>query len=106
MTKIAPDSKEGTVIQIVKIKSNLPHEELMKRAREREPQFRAIPGLIQKYYTKSSTSEEYRGIYIWDSAESLKAFKASDLAKSIPLAYEVTETPNVEIADILFKLRE
>ena len=47
----------------------------------------------------------YGGIYVWDSTESLKAFKESDLAKSIPQAYEVVEAPNVEIMNILFQLR-
>ena len=30
-------------IQIIKLKSNLSEEELLRRAREREPQFKVIP---------------------------------------------------------------
>lgn len=94
------------ILQVIKLKSNLPEEELLKRAKARQPQFQAIPGLIQKYYTKSDQAGSYAGIYVWDSAESLQAFRASDLAKSIPQAYELSEAPNIEIMDILFQLRD
>lgn len=78
----------------------------MRRAREREPQFKAIPGLVQKYYVKLDDSGGYGGIYIWDSPESLQAYRQSDLAKSIPGAYEIVEAPNIEIMNVLFQLRE
>ena len=48
----------------------------------------------------------YGGIYIWDSIESLKKFKGSDLAASIPKAYKVNEPPSVEVVDIMFQLRD
>ncbi|MGW9686857.1 hypothetical protein [Flagellimonas sp. 2504JD1-5] len=94
------------IIQVIKLKSNLPEEELLKRAKERESQFKAITGLLQKYYVKLGQPGHYGGVYIWDSAESLQAYRTSDLAKSIPEAYEITEAPNIEIMDILFQLRE
>jgi len=87
------------------LKSNLPEEELLNKAREREPQFKAIPGLIQKYYVKTAQPGQYGGIYVWDSQESLQSYRESDLAKSIPEAYEIVEAPNIEIMDILFQLR-
>ena len=94
------------IIQIIKLKSNLPEEELLKRAREREPQFKAISGLIQKYYVKLSEPGQYGGIYVWENQESMNAYRGSELASSIPQAYEITEAPNIEILDVLFKLRE
>lgn len=94
------------ILQMVKLKSALPEEELMKRAKEREPQFKAIPGLLQKYYVKLDEPGLYGGVYIWDSKESLMAFKESDLAKSIPKAYEVVEPPNIEVMNVLFQLRD
>ena len=93
------------ILQIIKLKSNLPEEALLKKARERESQFKAIPGLLQKYYVKTDQPGQYGGIYVWDSAASLQAFRASDLAKSIPEAYEIVDPPNIEIMDILFQLR-
>ena len=94
------------IIQIIRLKTNLSEEELLRRAKEREPQFKAIPGLLQKYYVKLDQSGEYGGIYVWDSPESLKSYRESDLAASIPEAYEIVEAPNIEILNVLFKLRE
>lgn len=93
------------ILQFIKLKSNLPEEELLKKAKEREPQFKAIPGLLQKYYVKTDQLGEYGGVYVWDSQESLQSYRESDLAKSIPEAYEITEAPNIEIMDVLFQLR-
>ena len=93
------------ILQVIKLKTNLPEEELLNRARARESKFKAIPGLLQKYYVKTDQPGQYGGIYVWDSSESLQAFRASDLAKSIPEAYEITEAPDVEIMNILFQLR-
>ncbi len=94
------------ILQVIKLKTNLQEEELLRRAREREPQFKAIPGLVQKYYVKLDEPGHYGGVYVWDSQESLNAFKGSDLAKSIPGAYEIVGAPNVEIMNILFQLRQ
>jgi len=93
-------------MQIIKLKSNLPEEELQKRAKERESRFKSIPGLLQKYYVKTGSPGEYGGVYVWDSPESLQSYQASDLAKGIPEAYAITEAPHVEMMDIIFKLRD
>ncbi len=68
----------GTILQMVRFETELPEEELYRVAREREPQFRALTGLLQKYYLKLGP-REYGGVYIWDSAESLQAYRDSDL---------------------------
>ena len=94
------------IIQIIKLKTKLQEEELLRRAKDREQQFKALPGLLQKYYVKLDQSGEYGGIYVWDSPESLKSYRESDLAASIPEAYEIVEAPNIEILDVLFKLRK
>ncbi len=95
------------ILQFIKLKSNLPEEELLKRANERSPHFRELPGLLQKYYVRiNKDSGQYGGIYIWDSPQSLMAFRESDLAKSIPGAYEISEAPQIELMDILFQLRQ
>ena len=94
------------IVQIIKLRSNLSEEALLNKAREREPGFKAIPGLIQKYYVKLNQPNHYGGVYIWDSKESLKKHRESDLAASIPEAYQLMEAPNIEIMDVLFKLRD
>lgn len=93
------------ILLIVKVKSPLSEDELLRRAKEREPQFKAFPGLVQKYYVKRGEGL-YSGIYIWESKEALMAYKESDLAKSIPAAYEMSEPPEIEVMDLLFQLRE
>ncbi len=94
------------IVQIVRLKSELPEDELLRIAEEREPQFKAIPGLLQKYYVKMGPPGHIGGIYVWDSEESLKAYRASDLAASIPEAYKVVEAPDVETLEVLFQLRD
>lgn len=94
------------IIQIIKLKSELQEDELLRKAKERAPQFEAIPGLIQKYYVKEAEPGHYGGIYVWDSAESMEAYRASDLAATIPQAYQILEAPDIEIMDVLFSLRE
>lgn len=109
----ANDTKEntvhatkGTIMQIVKIKSELSEAEFIKKAKEREPIYKANPGIVQKYYIKMDEPNTYGGVYIWDSAESLQKFKTSKMAASIPEAYKVIGKPDIEIVDILFPLRE
>lgn len=94
-----------TIMLIVRgLKSDLPHEELERRAKERAPQFRKLPGLVQKYYVVDDATGEWAGVYLWDSEESVQAYLASDLRKSIPAAYELKGPPQVErfaVVDVL-----
>lgn len=94
------------IIQIIKLKSELSEDELLRIAKEREPSFKAIPGLLQKYYTKLDQPGQYAGVYVWDSKESLQSYRESELAASIPQAYKLIETPDIEILNVLFQLRE
>ena len=93
-------------MQIVHLRSPLSEDELLEKAHERAPQFRALPGLRQKYYLNRPGEGEYAGVYVWDSMASLQAFRESDLAKSIAAAYQVTEPPVIEISQVMFPLRE
>jgi len=94
------------IIQIVKFETTLSEDEVMAIANERADRFRALPGLLQKYYVKLDRANHYGGVYIWDSAESMAAFRESDLAASIPTAYKVKGKPDIEILHTLFQLRE
>jgi heme-degrading monooxygenase HmoA len=111
--KLVPEAKplrtrrvQGVIIQIIKFETTLSEEEVLAAANERVEQFRALPGLVQKYYVKLSQPDRYGGVYVWDSKESLAAYRESDLAASIPAAYKVKGAPEVEILDVLFQLRE
>jgi heme-degrading monooxygenase HmoA len=94
------------IIQVVTFESELPEKEVMAVAKSRIDEFRALPGLVQKYYVKLQQPNRYGGVYLWDSMASLAAYRESDLAKSIPQAYKIKGTPTVEILDALFPLRE
>lgn len=98
-------SVQPTIMLIVRgLKSDLPYDEMEQRYKERMPQFRDVPGLVQKYYAFDESSKEWAGIYLWDSEESLAAYLESDLRKSIPSAYELTGPPRIErfpIVDVL-----
>jgi heme-degrading monooxygenase HmoA len=94
------------IMQTVKLKTRLSVDEVLAIAQERAPQFRAIPGLVQKYYVRRKGEGEVAGVYLWDSMESLAEFRESDLAKSISAAYQVVEPPVIEVGEVLFPLRE
>ena len=90
----------------VKFKSGLSDAEMNRVMKERMPEFRALPGLIQKYYAREEATGEVIGIYIWDSMDSVKEYRQSELAKTIPTAYEAQGTPRIEIFEVMELLRE
>lgn len=89
----------------MRFESELPEEAVLTVAHDRMEEFLALPGLIQKYYVKLPEPNMYGGVYIWDSMESLSAYRQSALASSIPAAYRAKGVPTVEILDGLFQLR-
>ena len=93
------------VIQFVKLRSQLPHEEVHRFMEERAPQFRQVPGLLQKYFCRESATGEYAGVYLWDSEESLRRYRQSDLARTTAAAYKVDGPARIEVLEVLFPLR-
>ena len=77
----------------------------MEVATSRLDDFRLLPGLRQKYYVKFDGANQFGGVYVWDSKESADAFRASDLAASIPCAYKVKGMPELEVLEGFFALR-
>jgi heme-degrading monooxygenase HmoA len=98
-------STHPQILFIVRFKSSLSPEELQRRYRDRLPAFRALPGLIQKYYLHDPATDEWGGLYLWDSQESLDEYLASDLRKSIPETYEIVGAPRVEAVHVIEPLR-
>jgi heme-degrading monooxygenase HmoA len=90
------------IIQMVKFETKLPFEDVLNVAQGRAPQFRKIPGLIQKYYVRTSRPNQYAGVYIWGSPDSMKKYRESDLAASIPQAYKVLSPPAIEVYEVAF----
>ena len=78
-------------ILYVRVKSDLDLEELDRRMHERKPRFLEVPGLIQKIYGRDQATGDTCGIYFFESKEALVAFRDTELAKTIPTAYEATD---------------
>ena len=93
------------IIEFVKFKSGLSADEVQRVMEERAPRFRALPGLIQKYYGLEKQTGEFTGIYYWDSEQSMQEFQDTELARTIPVAYKVVGKPRIEFFEVLFPLR-
>ena len=91
-------------ILYVRIKSDLDSEELDRRLNERKPRFLEVPGLIQKIYGRDEATGDVCGIYFFESKEALAAFRDTELAKTIPAAYEATDVRR-EVYEVLYPLR-
>ena len=90
-------------ILFVRIKSNLEPAEFDRRLLERRPRFQAVPGLTQKVYGRDTATGEVCGIYFFESAEALAAFRNSELGRTIPSAYEAVDVRR-EVYDVLYSL--
>ena len=93
------------VIQVVKLRSGLPHEEVYRLMDERVPAFRQVPGLRQKYFCRETATGDVVGVYVWDTKDALHRYRQSDFARSTPAAYQVDGQPRIEVFDVLFPLR-
>lgn len=93
-----------TTILFVRIKSGLDPEELARRVEERRPRFLEVPGLVQKVYGRDVETGDVCGIYFFESPEALSEFRDTELAQSIPAAYEAVEIRR-EVYEVMFPLR-
>lgn len=91
--------------QIVRFASRMTDEQVMKTYEARAPRYRALPGLVDKYYVKFDETGEHGAVYLWASPEALAAFRESELARTIPEAYQVIGAPNVLTATVVMQLR-
>ena len=91
-------------ILYVRIKSDLDPGELDRRLNERKPRFLEVPGLIQKIYGRDAATGDVCGIYFFENKEALAAFRDTELAKTIPAAYEATDVRR-EVYEVLYPLR-
>ena len=87
-------------------KSGLAKDEVLKKFEERADKYRAVKGLLQKYYVHDESSGEFGGVYIFDSKENLEAFRSSDLAKSIGDTYKYLEPPTRKVFNVNLVLYE
>ena len=80
-----------TAILSVRIKSHLSAEEVSATIDERLASFREVPGLIQKVFGRDAASGDICGIYFFEDEATLRRYRESNLAKSIPQAYAATD---------------
>lgn len=90
-------------VLFVRVKSDLDSAELERRLIERRPKFREVPGLVQKIYGKEESTGAYCGIYFFEDRNALMKFRDTELAKTIPTAYEATEV-RPEVYKVLYPL--
>jgi hypothetical protein len=90
-------------ILFVRIKSDLDRQDFERRLLERRPRFLDVPGLVQKIYGRDDATGDVCGIYFFQSKEELAAFRETELAKTIPVAFEAVDV-RPEIYDVLYPL--
>ncbi|HUS28215.1 MAG TPA: hypothetical protein VMZ53_06895 [Kofleriaceae bacterium] len=90
---------------LVKFHSGLDDKTVARLLEERLPLFRAVPGLVQKYYAREESSGDYVGCYLFESKQAVLDYRASELAKSIPPTYAVEGVAGIEMLEVLFPLR-
>lgn len=90
-------------ILFVRIQSDLEPEELERRLIERRPRFRGVPGLVQKIYGRDNSTGNVCGIYFFEDEKSLSDFRETELAKTIPTAYEAKEIRR-DVYEVLYPL--
>lgn len=95
-----------TTVFLAKFRTGLPFDEARRVVEERMDAFRALPGLLQKYYLRETATGEVAGLYFWESPEALSEFAQSELRATIAEAYEVEGEPRVEVFEIFDVLRE
>jgi hypothetical protein len=90
-------------VLFVRITSGLDRDEFDRRLLERRPLFREVPGLVQKVYGRDPATADVCGIYFFESDAALREFRESELATSIPTAYDAVDVRR-EAYDVLYEL--
>jgi heme-degrading monooxygenase HmoA len=93
------------IVQLVRFKSGLSDANVIETYQARAPRYRALKGLIQKYYLRFPTTGEYGAVYVWESEEAMKEFRESELGRTISTAYQVQGAADAETAEVALVLR-
>lgn len=94
-----------SAILFVRLQSKLDPEELERRLVDRRPRFREVPGLVQKIYGRDETTGEVCGIYFFENQSALADFRETELAQTIPSAYEAVDIRR-EVYEVLYPLHK
>lgn len=96
----------ATTVLLVRFRTTLPEDEIRRIIAERSEEFRALTGLIQKYYIHDGETGEYGGLYLWDSPAALDDYRESALRASIAAAYRTEGPPRIDVLSIIETLRD
>jgi heme-degrading monooxygenase HmoA len=88
------------LVSLVRFKSGLSDDEVQAKFDERADLYRSVPGLVEKIYLRFRESGEFGAVYLWASEQHLMDFRETELARTIPDAYQVEEGPRAEVADV------
>ena len=97
---------QPSFILLVKFKSPLNLEQVTSVVDSRIDEFRALKGLQQKYYLQEPATQEYAGLYLWESKEDFLAYRDSELRTMIAKAYQTEDEPRIEVFNVIKPLRE
>jgi len=97
------EENKGAIL-FVRVRSGLDVDELERRLLGRRPRFLEVPGLLQKIYGRDHETGAVCGIYFFENQAALASFRETELARTIPSAYEVIEI-RAETYDLLYSLR-
>jgi heme-degrading monooxygenase HmoA len=87
-------------VVLIMFKSDLPKDKVIKNFEARADLYRAVPGLVQKYYIHDDATGHFGGIHVFDTHESAEAFMNSDLVKSIGNAQKSHEAPTIRLLHV------
>lgn len=92
------------IVQIVRFKSELTEEEVMRMYNKRVSRYRELKGLKQKIYLKYPETGEYGAVYLWETESALKEFRESELGQTISTSYKIQGSPESRIAEVVMML--
>jgi hypothetical protein len=92
------------IAQIVRFKSGLSDEQVLRMYEARAPWYRAMRGVRQKYYLRFPETGEHGAIYLWESEAGLKEFRESELGRTISTAYRIQGASDMRMAQVVLTL--
>ena len=91
-------------IELVRFASRLTYDEVLERFEAGSEKYRQVPGLLQKYYVHYPETDEYGGVYVWDSEDSLQAWRETYPLSTLAGTYQVKDGPHREVLDVMVVL--
>lgn len=92
------------IIELVRFASRLTADEVLERFEDGSGKYRQVPGLLQKYYIHSPATDEYGGVYVWDTEDSLQAWRETYPLSTLAGTYQVKDEPHRELLDVMVVL--